>query len=67
MQITLNGAPKRLTDGTTVSAMLKELGVKEVRVAVEVNLEVIRREARSKKVLVEGDRVEIVSFVGGGR
>jgi thiamine biosynthesis protein ThiS len=66
ISITVNGEPRAVEPGTSVSALLFALAIKEARVAVEVNLDVIRREDREKRILVEGDAVEIVSFVGGG-
>jgi sulfur carrier protein len=66
LSIVLNGEPRELAPGTTVAALLRELAIRDERVAVEVNLEVIRRDKRQERVLSEGDRVEIVSFVGGG-
>ena len=66
MQITLNGELTEIDAGTTVAQLLERLGVKGERVAVEVNLDVVRRPDRGSRTLSEGDRVEIVSFVGGG-
>jgi len=67
MQIFVNGEPTELPDALTLAALLATLGVREERVATEVNLDVVRRTAREGRVLADGDRVEIVSFVGGGR
>ena len=64
--ITLNGEPSRQRDGTTVEELLESLGLGERRVAVEVNLEVVRRDSFATHALADGDRVEVVSFVGGG-
>jgi thiamine biosynthesis protein ThiS len=66
LTITINGEARTIEPGTSVADLLAQLSIKETRVAVEVNLDVIRRDDRQKRVLVEGDRVEIVSFVGGG-
>jgi sulfur carrier protein len=66
MRIVVNGEPREIAAGTTVAQLLVELGVKGERVAVEVNLDVVRREARDARALAEDDQVEIVSFVGGG-
>ncbi|MFO0727145.1 MAG: sulfur carrier protein ThiS [Myxococcota bacterium] len=66
MRITVNGEPQEAAEGLTVLRLLETLGVKGERVAVEVNLEVIKRDQRGQRVLAEGDAVEIVSFVGGG-
>jgi sulfur carrier protein len=66
LRIMVNGEPRDVDAGTTVLGLLEKLSIRDERVAVEVNLEVIRRERRRERVLAEGDRVEIVSFVGGG-
>lgn len=66
ISIVVNGEPASVEAGTTVAVLLEARGVRDERVAVEVNLDVIRRDKRKDRVLVEGDRVEIVSFVGGG-
>lgn len=66
MRIVVNGEPREVAAGISVAQLLTELGVKGERVAVEVNLDVVRREARDGRALAEGDQVEIVSFVGGG-
>jgi sulfur carrier protein len=64
--ITVNGDAKEIARGTTVAELLRVLNIRDARVAVEVNLDVIRREQRESRVLAVGDKVEIVSFVGGG-
>jgi thiamine biosynthesis protein ThiS len=66
MNVVVNGEPREIEPGTTVDGLLRKLGVRGDRVAVEVNLEVIRRDRRAEHLLAGGDRVEIVSFVGGG-
>ncbi|MDQ3266072.1 MAG: sulfur carrier protein ThiS [Myxococcota bacterium] len=66
MKLTVNGEPREVQDGATVLSLLEELGVARERVAVEVNLEVVRRARHAEHPLRDGDHVEIVSFVGGG-
>ncbi len=66
MQIKVNGETRDVPPDSTLTELLESLSVKDVRVAVEVNLEVVRREQRAAHVLTDGDSVEIVSFVGGG-
>lgn len=66
IQIMLNGETKRLNGGTTVSALLTELGLEPGKVAVERNLEIVPKSAYEATGLTEGDRLEIVHFVGGG-
>jgi sulfur carrier protein len=66
VRITLNGEPREVGERVSVAQLLESLGVRGERVAVEVNLEVVRRDRRAERQLAEGDQVEIVSFVGGG-
>ena len=64
--VDLNGESRLVSPGTTISALLAELGVEPRRVAVEVNLDVVPRARHAEHHLVAGDRVEIVTLVGGG-
>ncbi len=64
--IVLNGDPRELGSGATVSSLLAELGLDSRQVAVERNREVVPRAKHGETVLAEGDRIEVVTFVGGG-
>ena len=66
MKLTLNGEIKQIEKGITVSGLLESLQVEPARVAVEVNLKIIKKADYLSHELNEGDSVEIVSFVGGG-
>ncbi|HYE87130.1 MAG TPA: sulfur carrier protein ThiS [Vicinamibacterales bacterium] len=66
MTITLNGDPRELSGPLSVSALLAELEIDARRVAVELNLHVVKKAAYDSSVIREGDEVEIVNFVGGG-
>jgi sulfur carrier protein len=66
MQIEVNGLPREVDDGTTVAALLGELEVAQPHVAVELNLEVVPRAQHADTVLHDGDRLEVVTLVGGG-
>lgn len=66
MNIQVNGQSRKLADGCTIASLLGDLGVKQPHVAVEVNLEVVPRAEHRDTILNEGDRVEIVTLVGGG-
>jgi sulfur carrier protein len=66
MRITVNGEEREVEEGLSVRGLLSLLSIREARVAVEVNLDVIRRDKLDDRILCEGDQVEIVSFVGGG-
>ncbi|HYS80871.1 MAG TPA: sulfur carrier protein ThiS [Anaeromyxobacteraceae bacterium] len=66
MQLRLNGEIREVKDGTTVAALLVQLGVRAPRVAVEVNEVVVTKDRYEAHGLRAGDAVEIVAFVGGG-
>jgi len=64
--ITLNGERFELDSPTSVAALLAQLDIDPRRVAVEHNLNIIKRQTFSDILIGEGDTVEIVNFVGGG-
>jgi sulfur carrier protein len=64
--ITLNGEPHNLDGPLTVTQLLASLDVDARRVAVELNLVVLKRAAFETTIVRDGDEVEIVNFVGGG-
>ena len=66
MTIQVNGQPREVAAETSVSQLLEELGVKQPHVAVELNLEVVPRAQHAATSLREGDRLEVVTLVGGG-
>ncbi len=66
IEIVVNGAAKKIARGTTVAGLILELGLGERRVAVERNREVIPRDRHASCELEAGDRLELVTFVGGG-
>jgi thiamine biosynthesis protein ThiS len=65
MKITINGQ-EQTSDPITLAQLIEQLGMKQDRVAVELNRNIIRREKWPETNLAEGDRLEIVHFVGGG-
>lgn len=66
MTVWVNGEAREVPEGSTLSALLESLQVGGPGVAVEVNAEVVRRARHPEHRLQGGDRVEIVTFVGGG-
>jgi sulfur carrier protein len=66
MKLTINGETTENIKAQTVSELLAELNIVQGRVAVEVNLSVIKRAEHETFRLKDGDVVEIVNFVGGG-
>ena len=67
MHIQVNGEERMLAAGVTVAGLLTELEIRQDRVAVELNLNILDRSAFDRRSLQEGDRIEIISFIGGGR
>jgi thiamine biosynthesis protein ThiS len=66
LEIVVNGECRRAGEGATVRSLLCELGLPESRVAVERNRAIVRKADYGGTALAEGDRLEIVTFVGGG-
>jgi sulfur carrier protein len=66
MQIHLNGENREVAEGITVVGLLEELKLAGKPVAVEVNLELVVKSRHAECHLAPGDRVEVVSLVGGG-
>jgi thiamine biosynthesis protein ThiS len=66
MRITLNGDPFELPTPVTVAELLLRLEIDSRRVAIEHNLEVLKRTRFDETEVRDGDQVEIVNFVGGG-
>ena len=66
IEIVVNGAAKKISRGTTVAGLIVELGLGDRRVAVERNREVVPRDRHGSCELQAGDRLELVTFVGGG-
>lgn len=66
MRITVNGDVREADDGTTVAELLAAVGIDRRQVAVELNREIVPRAEHAARRLAEGDRVEIVTMVGGG-
>ena len=66
MKIQLNGEQRDFQEDLDLKALVEHLGMKPDRVAVELNLEIVPRGSWQSTRLKEGDRLEIVHFVGGG-
>lgn len=65
MHIQVNGEVRETT-AATILALVEELGLDIRKVAVERNLEIVPRSLHGETALAEGDRIEVVQFVGGG-
>ena len=66
MQIILNGEPHDIMPGMTVLDLVRRLGPDPRGIAVERNLEIVPKSEHAETQLVDGDKLEIVRFVGGG-
>ncbi len=66
IQIQVNGQSRACRAGATVGELLRELEITSERVAVELNLEILDRKELDHRGIKDGDRLEILSFIGGG-
>ncbi len=66
MQLIVNGEERQVAGTPTVADLVTELGLDRRKVAVERNLEIVPRSLHETVRLADGDRIEIVQFVGGG-
>jgi thiamine biosynthesis protein ThiS len=66
MRLTVNGEPFETQDAGTIAELLHKLGIEPGSVAVEVNLSIVKKADHSTFRLNDGDKIEIVNFVGGG-
>ena len=65
MRVEVNGEPREVA-AATVLALVEELGLDARKVAIERNLEIVPKSLHGATPLAEGDRIEVVQFVGGG-
>lgn len=66
MQVTINGETRVARQGDSVESLLQSLGLVPQKVAVERNGEIVPRSRYAETALRDGDRLEVVQFVGGG-
>jgi thiamine biosynthesis protein ThiS len=66
MKLQINGEPRDFNPPLTLAGLVDQLGMNTDRVAIELNLSIVARDLWAKTSLAEGDRLEIVHFVGGG-
>ena len=66
MRLTINGEERSFEEILDVGALVRALGLDARKVAVERNLEIVPRSTYARVMLADGDRLEIVQFVGGG-
>jgi thiamine biosynthesis protein ThiS len=66
MLLIINGDSREFADGLTVSALVDELAMRGDRLAIELNRDIVPRARWAETSLKDGDKLEIVHFVGGG-
>ena len=66
LEIELNGEPRELQAGATLAELVRSLGLAREQVAVERNRRLVPRTEYERTELVAGDRIEVVTLVGGG-
>jgi thiamine biosynthesis protein ThiS len=66
VKISVNGEPRQVETGCTVAKLLEELKLQPRYLAVEQNQQLVPRTTHAACVLQAGDRIEIVTLVGGG-
>ena len=66
MQIILNGEPREIAVGTSLAAFVQTLSGDPRGIAIERNLEIVPKSDHAQTLLEDGDRLEVVQFVGGG-
>lgn len=66
MQVTINGEARRFDQALTVDGLIAALEIEPKKVAVERNLEIVPKSTWASTRIADGDRIEIVQFVGGG-
>jgi thiamine biosynthesis protein ThiS len=66
MNLVINGDERDFESPLTLAALVEKLGMKQDRVAIELNRDIVQRDKWAATQLNSGDRLEIVHFVGGG-
>ncbi|MBF0323459.1 thiamine biosynthesis protein ThiS [Magnetospirillum moscoviense] len=66
MKVMINGEEKTFAESMSVEALLTDLGIDPRKVAVERNLEIVPKSTYADVAVGDGDRLEVVHFIGGG-
>ena len=66
MNIIINGQEKQFKDATTLGNILKELSLEGKVMAAAVNMDIVKQDSWDTHILKDGDKVELLDFVGGG-
>ncbi len=66
LEVTINGERRQIDQPVTIADLMDQLGYDRRRLAIELNREVVRRADWDNTAIKQGDKLEIVHFVGGG-
>ncbi len=66
MQIIINGEKREIRDGTSLAELIKELGLEGKVMAAAINMQIIKQDKWDDTLLSDGDKIELLDFVGGG-
>jgi thiazole synthase len=66
LRVTINGEERKFETAVSIDRLLGELGLEPAKIAVERNLEIVPRSQYRDITVADGDRLEIVHFIGGG-
>jgi len=66
LKIIVNGQDKEFKENTTLETLLKELSLDGKVMAAAVNMDIVKQDSWNKHILVDGDKLELLDFVGGG-
>ena len=66
MQITINGENREIKEGTSLAELIKELGLDGKVMAAAINMQIVKQDKWEETLLAEGDKIELLDFVGGG-
>ena len=66
MKITVNGEEKEYAEGTSLALLINDLGIKVKVMAAAVNMNVVKKNDWESHILSDGDKIELLHFVGGG-
>lgn len=66
MTVIVNGEEKEVVDGMTLLALLKEFALEGKVMAAAVNMEIVKQDSWNSYILQDGDKLELLDFVGGG-
>ncbi len=66
MKITVNGEERECKEGTSLASLINDLGIKVKVMAAAVNMDVVKKDDWESHLLLDGDKIELLHFVGGG-